>query len=238
MAKLFWWLTVFISCLVNSVSPFHMEEVGFIIDSYYKGTYTGELNASDAPWAIYQQFFLAADEVYHPCNPNQFTLETARSSFKAKYGSCKATTGTWGNKVYFLALPDGVTDYTSYSIPEGTLVPILAPEDCTKKTRLSESNRSTYMQLQTSTGYTLVISGMECWFCCTGYTPEDGANYQHMAVSDSDYSDKFASSTVIGLANSNTRIAIYDSNNVNITLAKYFTTSDADWSTTIDGSKN
>ena len=201
MAKLIWWLGVMIACLMNSVEPFHMEEIGFIIDHYYTSTL-----GQDDPATIYQQFF-STDRVLQPCNPTPNDLD--------RYG-----THTKGNNIvqattmfpYLLALSETeATGFATYNIPEGTLKPLVAPFPLKLVTSPTDSNYSTYMLLQglgEFGDYTFEIYSMECWYCCIGHTKFNGANYQHFNVDKDSFTDTIKTGQCLGLANSKTQVVI------------------------------
>lgn len=201
MSKLIWWLGVMIACLMNSVEPFHMDEVGFIINHYYTST-LGE----DNPQSIYQQFFNTDMDV-QPCSPTPNDL-----SVYSRYTNGGKAFTINELKYYMLGLPeDKQAGYATYNLAEGEIYPLVAPIPLMVTLSPADSNFSTYMTL-TGVGefrdYTIEIIGMECWYCCIGHTKFDGANYQHQFVDKDSYTKQIKGGQCLGLANSKTQVVI------------------------------
>ena len=233
MGKLLWWLTVTITCVWNSLDPFVMEEIPFHIDSYYTSTL-----GVDDPAAIYRSFFGGSD-LYQPCNPKKKDL-SEYMAYSSKYNL--HVPGYNETLNYILALPEGHDsdkDMHEYEIPEGELVPILAPISLQLQTSPEQSNFSTYSSWK-SVGYNgkeyeFTITGMECWYCCIGHEKFDGTRYQHQYVTKDDFNGVvYSAGTVLGLANSETRISI-KCDGLNITFDEFFGDGTQRFKTFLDG---
>ena len=216
MAKTIWWLSVIICALVNHINPYHMEEIPFVVNHYYTSTL-----GVDDPAAIYASFFAMDDALYQPCDPsNQQLLESEGKS-------CSADDANMFT--YFLPANSNtfsdVTGARTYSIPEGVIVPILAPLNGYITTDPASSVDSTVMSFKLYINdVTIMISDMDHWYCCHGHTKYNGVGYKHCAVSADDYRNRIIKQgEVIGYANSNTKITILAADGVTeMTFAELF----------------
>ena len=209
MPKLIWWLTVFISCLVNSVKPFHMEEIGFLIDSYY----TGDVGPEENPREIYQSFFATDDELAMACDPKPRFIQDLTGKAKTNFANYRIAAPS-GSLVYPVAVPPQYSngqDWKLYSPADKEICPIVAPTDGKIVTSIKGSYLCRTMNfkgvLSDGKVYTLRMINLECWFCDYNHGPYDGANYRHALVSDSDYGTIYAGQ-VIAYATPNTQIEI------------------------------
>ena len=215
MAKLLWWLSVIICAMTNQLNPFHMNEVSFNLDSYYTSTL-----GIDNPAAIYASFFDIDNEVFQPCNPNNNTL-------LEKFGTPIAGDSA---KLLTYFLPSSDSTFTSisagqsYNIPEGVVIPILAPLNGIITTDPAGSCDSTFMVFKTTLGgYTIELHNMECWYCCYGHNKYNGVGYKHFNVSAEDFENKvIQQGQVLGYANSNTSIAIRNQDGEYISFTDFF----------------
>lgn len=203
MAKAIWWLTVIICALVNHINPYHMEEIPFVVNHYYTSTL-----GVDDPAAIYASFFSMDSDLYQQCKPNNRSLTESEGKAFAP-GSTQMFT-------YFLPISEDTfsdeASAASYSIPEGKVVPILAPNTGYITTDPASSVDSTQMTFKLSVGdYTIMLKDMDHWYCCHGHTKYNGVAYKHCGISADDFANRYIKAgEVIGYANSKTRIAILD----------------------------
>lgn len=224
MAKAIWWLTVIICALVNHINPYHMEEIPFVVNHYYTSTL-----GVDDPTVIYASFFAMDDELYQPCNVSNHKLtDTEGKSF---------ATGATSMRSYFFPISettfaDENSAYT-YSVPEGVIVPIIAPENGYIVTDPASSVDSTVMSFRLSLhDYTIMLSDMDHWYCCHGHHKYNGVGYKHCAISKDSFANKVINQgEVIGYANSKTKIAIIDADGNSISFDEFF--GGGPWSTTL-----
>lgn len=215
MAKVIWWLTVIVCALVNHLNPYHMEELPFIMDHYYTSTL-----GVDDPAVIYASFFSMSDELYQPCNP-------ANRDLRENEGTAVAAEA---NSMYTYFIPMGDKTFTdaasklTYTVPAGTVVPILAPVNGYITTDPANSVDSTEMVYKFAFGeYSLRMVGLDHWYCCDGHSKYNGVGYKHCAVSKSDFDNRtFKQGQIIAFANSGTKILIQNENGEEVSFTELF----------------
>ena len=218
MAKVIWWLTVIITALTNNVAPFHMEEIPFVQDKYYTSAYGDDVD----PKSLYQTFFSAIDDGLVPCHPEATSVPNL-------FGTTQAgdNAGDWAMKTYFLPTGgDSASIGGSYNIPEDKVIPIVAPMACKILTAPDNSNNSTSMVVETTlTGdlhYTIELHKLDHWYCCHG-NPKYKGHYKHYGVTSESY-PQINRGQVLGYANSETYIIIYNDKHEPISFDTFFGT--------------
>lgn len=227
MAKAIWWLSVIICALVNHINPYHMEEIPFVVNHYYTSTL-----GVDDPAAIYASFFAMDDALYQPCNATNHVLTASEGKSFAP--------GVTKMRSYFFPISettfaDETAAYT-YSVPEGIVVPIIAPDNGYIITDPASSVDSTVMSFKLSlTGHTIMLSDMDHWYCCHGHRKYNGVGYKHCAISKDSFANKtIQQGQVIGYANSKTKIAIIDEEGNSVSFDDFFKC--GPWKTTLEES--
>ena len=215
MAKVIWWLAIVIVALVNRVLPYHMEEIPFVEGKYYGQDLVG----IDDPAALYNSFFAPQSEFYTPCIPQNMP-------FSDSYGE-RWSIGSYSQATYFLPLSDktgGKTDIPKYNIQGDTVLPILAPLNCTIETKLNDSANSTYMKINIpATGHTIYFKNMDHWYCCHGHQRMSASGFKHYGVTDADYSDRvIKQGEILGFANENTIVSIVDKDGNEVSFDQFF----------------
>ena len=229
MAKVIWWLAIVIVALVNRVLPYHMEEIPFVEGKYYGQDLVG----IDDPAALYNSFFAPQSEFYTPCIPQNMP-------FSDSYGE-RWSIGSYSQATYFLPLSDktgGKTDIPKYNIQGDTVLPILAPLNCTIETKLNDSANSTYMKINIpATGHTIYFKNMDHWYCCHGHKRMSASGFKHYGVTDADYSDRvIKQGEILGFANENTIVSIVNKDGNEESFDQFFygpTATTHDFTTTL-----
>lgn len=215
MAKVIWWLAIIIVALVNRVLPYHMEEIPFVEGKYYGQDLVG----IEDPAALYNSFFAPQSEFYTPCIPQNMPFSDSYGKMWSMSVPPQAT--------YFLPASEktrGEPGLLTYSISGETIMPILAPLNCTIETELNNSANSTYMKVNIpATGHTIYFKNMDHWYCCHGHKRMSASGFKHYGVTDADYSDRvIKQGEILGFANENTIVSIIDKDGNEVSFDKFF----------------